>query len=248
VAFLSRSGSTWGPHRVTIAEDTPGHYPGITLGTPGSCPQPGLGRGVAGDNFRTQSAGDPTLHGDAAARSHLIRISDILAFPGMRTRNRECRVPSPIDPMGWYDEHSDRLVGEYGALHPDEAHAWLNGLLPAQPALVFDIGAGTGREAAWLAARGHEVAAIEPSYAMRRHGLQLHQDGRIRWLDARLTYDHAAAWPRCRCYPLSGVWQHLPTADRPRAFRKLVTLLKTGGSLAITLRHGPAEPDVSPRG
>jgi hypothetical protein len=50
---------------------------------------------------------------------------------------------------------------------------------------------------------------------------------------------------------LSGVWQHLPPADRPRAFRKLVTLLKSGGLLAITLRHGPAEPercmyDVSP--
>ena len=42
---------------------------------------------------------------------------------------------------------------------------------------------------------------------------------------------------------LSAVWMHVPAADRTRAFRKLVTLLKPGGCIAITLRHGPAEPE-----
>ena len=42
---------------------------------------------------------------------------------------------------------------------------------------------------------------------------------------------------------LSAVWMHVPPADRARAFRKLVTLLKPGGCIAITLRHGPAEPE-----
>src|SRR6516162_1952762 len=55
--------------------------------------------------------------------------------------NRECRVSSAIDPIGWYDAHSDRLAGEYEAMRPDQVHAWLSGLLPAPPALVFDIGA-----------------------------------------------------------------------------------------------------------
>ena len=44
---------------------------------------------------------------------------------------------------------------------------------------------------------------------------------------------------------LSAVWMHVPTADRTRAFRKLVTLLKPGGCLATTLRPGPAEPERS---
>jgi SAM-dependent methyltransferase len=162
-------------------------------------------------------------------------------------------VSSAIDPIGWYDAHSDRLAGEYEAMRPDQVHAWLSGLLPAPPALVFDIGAGTGRDAAWLATRGHEVVAIEPSNAMRRQGQERHQDGRIRWLDDRLP--SLATTLRLGLAAdvilLSGVWQHLPPADRPRAFRKLVTLLKSGGLLAITLRHGPAEPercmhDVSP--
>jgi len=42
---------------------------------------------------------------------------------------------------------------------------------------------------------------------------------------------------------LSAVWMHLPPADRPRAFRKLITLLKPGGLLALTLRLGPAPPE-----
>ena len=39
----------------------------------------------------------------------------------------------------------------------------------------------------------------------------------------------------------SAVWMHVAPSDRARAFRKLITLLKPGGVLAITLRHGPAE-------
>jgi hypothetical protein len=35
----------------------------------------------------------------------------------------------------------------------------------------------------------------------------------------------------------------VPIAERPRAFRKLVTLLKPRGMMAITLRVGPSKPD-----
>lgn len=41
---------------------------------------------------------------------------------------------------------------------------------------------------------------------------------------------------------LSAVWMHVPPADRRRAFRKLVGLLKPNRVLAITLRHGPPDP------
>ncbi|MGO9056798.1 MAG: class I SAM-dependent methyltransferase, partial [Candidatus Binataceae bacterium] len=34
---------------------------------------------------------------------------------------------------------------------------------------------------------------------------------------------------------------HVPPADRDRAFRKLLTLLKPGGFLAVMLRNGPSE-------
>ncbi len=40
---------------------------------------------------------------------------------------------------------------------------------------------------------------------------------------------------------LSAVWMHVGPSDRGRAFRKLVNLLKPGGLIALSLRHGPAE-------
>jgi hypothetical protein len=36
---------------------------------------------------------------------------------------------------------------------------------------------------------------------------------------------------------------HVPPVDRTRAVRKLITLLKPGGCIAITLRRGPVEPE-----
>src|ERR1700744_4036309 len=73
--------------------------------------------------------------------------------------------------------------------------------------------------------------AIELSSGMRRHGPALATTLRL-----GLAADVIL---------LSAVWQHLAPTDRPRAFRKLVTLLTSGGLLAITLRHGPAEPERS---
>jgi hypothetical protein len=43
---------------------------------------------------------------------------------------------------------------------------------------------------------------------------------------------------------LSAVWQHFSPADRPRAFRKFATLMKPGGVLVMTLRHGPTPPEM----
>lgn len=127
----------------------------------------------------------------------------------------------------------------------DDLLAWLIDHLPAGSGLIFDIGAGTGRDAAWFAEKGHEVVAIEPAGQMRRHGQQLHPNERIRWVDDRMpalatVLRHGLA---ADLILLSAVWQHLAPADRSRAFRKLVALLKPGDLLAITLRHGPAPPE-----
>ena len=141
--------------------------------------------------------------------------------------------------------HAEALAPRYEALRAAEVYAWLERFLPPVPSLVVDVGAGTGRDAAWLASQGHQVLAVEPSGAMRRQGQHLHPDDRIRWLDDRLpalstTLRLGLA---ADVILLSGVWQHLAPPDRPRAFRKLASLLKSGGLLAITLRHGPAEAE-----
>ena len=145
----------------------------------------------------------------------------------------------------WYDHHGSTLVDTYESLDFKAAHGWLLDLLPERRGLILDVGAGTGRDAAGLAALGYEVVAVEPSTSMLREGSMRHVDARIRWLDDRLpaldaTHRTGLAFDLIL---LSGVWQHVAPGDRPRAFRKLVRLLNPGGVLAITLRMGVADPE-----
>ena len=145
----------------------------------------------------------------------------------------------------WYDRHGPSLANTYESLDFKAAHGWLLDLLPERRGLILDVGAGTGRDAAGLAALGYEVVAVEPSTSMLHEGSTRHADPRIRWLDDRLpaldaTHRTGLAFDLIL---LSGVWQHVAPGDRPRAFRKLVRLLNPGGVLAITLRMGPADPE-----
>ncbi len=147
-----------------------------------------------------------------------------------------------------YDEvinHYSARVGELSAKYEsksfEEVHAdWL-GLLPAPPASVLDIGSGTGRDAAALAHRGYDVVGVEPADSMIATAKHLHSDMTINWLQDRLpelkkTMQLGIAFD---VILLSAVWMHVAPDDRVRVFRKLATLLKPGGLLVISLRHGP---------
>jgi hypothetical protein len=105
------------------------------------------------------------------------------------------------------------------------------------------VGAGSGRDAAWLASRGLEVVAVDPSRGMLAEAQHLHPSPSIRWV-----CDHLSGLDKVfrlglsfDLILLSAVWMHVGPAERARAFRKLITLLKPGGCMAITLRHGPTE-------
>jgi SAM-dependent methyltransferase len=70
------------------------------------------------------------------------------------------------DAIRWYDQNISDVSRRYESVAAETVHGWLVDLLPNPPALVLDVGAGTGRDAAWLASRSLEVVAIEPSGAM----------------------------------------------------------------------------------
>ena len=114
--------------------------------------------------------------------------------------------------------------------------------LPDRPGLVLTIGAGSLRDAAWFAARGWTVLATAPAGAMRDQAMRACPAGAIRWVADSLP--ELAAMHRlgleCDLIRLGEDWAKLPQADRPRAMRKLATLLKPGGRLIVTLRHRPA--------
>jgi hypothetical protein len=61
---------------------------------------------------------------------------------------------SPADAIEWYERHAEAVTPQYEALAAGTVHDWLENLLPHAPGLLLDMGAGTGRDAAWLASKG----------------------------------------------------------------------------------------------
>jgi SAM-dependent methyltransferase len=130
------------------------------------------------------------------------------------------------DPIAAYDRQASELAELYESLSFEDCHRDVLELVPEQPGLVLDVGAGSGRDAGWFPVSGWDVVAVEPAEGMRREGQQRHPQAPIRWLSDRLPGLEGVhrlglmfdlVW-------LSAVWMHVVLADRQRAFRKLVTL------------------------
>lgn len=149
------------------------------------------------------------------------------------------------DPVAWYDKHASTVAAQYESVKPESLYEWLTDSLPKPPALVLDVGAGSGRDAAWLAAKGYEVFAVEPAKAMREAATMLHPAASVRWVhDSLPKLDYTVrSGLSFDVILLSGVWMHVPPGQRPRAFRKLVNLLRPDGIIAVSLRIGLEEPE-----
>ena|SRR6516162_7159203 len=149
------------------------------------------------------------------------------------------------DPVAWYDANAETISACYEEAAADDVQSWMLDPLPTAPATILDVGAGSGRDAAWLAAKSYEVIAVEPSANMRAAAARLHPEAKVHWISDTLPALGAVTRSGLSfdLILLSAVWMHVPAGDRPRAFRKLINLLKPGGLIAITLRHGPAEPE-----
>jgi len=84
-----------------------------------------------------------------------------------------------------YAQEAPNLLKTYESITFEQSQGRLLPLLPAPPARLLDIGAGTGRDAAGFAALGYDVVAAEPTDEMREGARRLHADAAIEWLDLR---------------------------------------------------------------
>ena len=69
--------------------------------------------------------------------------------------------------IAWYERNVESLSARYEAVGGEAIHVWLMDLLPESPAMILDVGAGTGRDAALLAGMGHEIVACSATNRMR---------------------------------------------------------------------------------
>jgi SAM-dependent methyltransferase len=143
-----------------------------------------------------------------------------------------------------YAEEAPELLKRYESISFDDAHRSVMHVLPKEPCRVLDIGAGTGRDAAAFAALGHRVVAVEPTEEMRRGAMALHPTPSIEWLDDSLP-DLARLATRDEEFDvvmLTAVWMHLDVQQRRRAMPNVARLVRNGGMIIMTLRHGPVPP------
>lgn len=142
-----------------------------------------------------------------------------------------------------YTEEVDSLTRQYESVRFVDVHGPVLHLLPTAPSRVLDIGAGTGRDAAALAAMGHRVIAVEPTQAFRDRAALLHPSPRIEWVEDYLPHlSRLTGLERFDVVMLTAVWIHLDAEQRSKAMRTVTSLLRPGGLLTLTLRHGPAPP------
>ena len=141
-------------------------------------------------------------------------------------------------PRARYAKRAPELAARFESAPPGRLHAWLLGRLPPAGALAVDLGAGSGRDAAWLARRGCRILAVEPSAEMRRAAAAIRPaDPAVEWIDdelpalARLApFDGRAAFVLA-----CAVWMHMDADAQDRGMRRVARLLAPGGTAAFTI-------------
>ncbi len=129
----------------------------------------------------------------------------------------------------WYETPLGRFVEEreMGAL--EQAVAVLSREKP-----IVEVGAGTGRVAAWLAQRGFSVTAVEPAAAMRRYGERRTEGLPVQWVAAHaymLPFSDNSQAALLFFATLEFI------AEPQRALREALRILQPGGFLLVGMLH-----------
>lgn len=150
--------------------------------------------------------------------------------------------------MNSWDQYNDESKGffeSYLSISSELIFSDVIDYMPSSGARCLDLGAGSGRDSAFLAKRGCKVKAVEPSKLFRLKATAFFKDLDIEWIDDSLpSLRKVKALGHCYDFILmSAVWMHLDSIERQAALVSVYSLLKNGGVFILTLRLGSAEPD-----
>lgn len=158
----------------------------------------------------------------------------------------------------FYNENANKLAEQYLSKSFEQVHKSWSQFLPAiinnSHARILDLGAGSGRDAkhfAELAVKEHgaenciQVFAVEPANILADIGARQTTGLNVKWLTDSLPALSTITKQEVSfdLILLSAVWMHIPASDRARSIRKLANLLKPGGKLVISLRHGHTDEE-----
>lgn len=162
----------------------------------------------------------------------------------------------------FYNDNATKLAEQYLSKTFEEVHQSWSQFLPSiienPNARILDLGAGSGRDVKYLAelaANSHptenniQIFAVEPAQELAVIGQKTTEDLNVKWLDDSLPALSKVTKQEVSfdLILLSAVWMHVPPSARSRSIRKLANLLKPGGKLVISLRHGQTEDDYKQR-
>ena len=165
----------------------------------------------------------------------------------------------------FYNLNAQEVSAQYLSKSFEQVHqSWIH-LLPATlnktSVRILDVGGGSGRDAKYFAEQLQninssqssgqstestgQVFAIEPAAELAKWGEQTTKGLGVTWLQDTLPALENTTKLEISfdLILLSAVWMHIPPSDRARAFRKLTNILKPGGQLVISLRHGHTDDE-----
>ncbi|AUH62880.1 class I SAM-dependent methyltransferase [Paracoccus zhejiangensis] len=145
--------------------------------------------------------------------------------------------------LALYAAHGAALAARYETVAPAQLFAPVADLLPPAPARVADLGAGSGRDAAWFAGQGHQVTAVEPVAELREAARHRHAGAGIDWVADQLPGLAGLDGRSFDLLLLIAVWHHLDTAQRAEAMVRLHDLSAESARVVLSLRHGPEQPE-----
>ena len=177
----------------------------------------------------------------------MLLLSAVLsAFMACNLGNRMPDKHDNMTALAYYESRAAAVVARYDALRFEDVHPRLAALRPtADGARALDVGAGSGRDARWLAERGFAVTAVEPSPRLLEMAQARSREvDTVDWVQTALPFLPGLSTDyRYELILLSAVWMHIHPSERPLAMRTLAHLLGEDGLLYISLRLGQDDPE-----